>query len=99
MSTSKQRAYLRGLANSLDPILQVGKDGINENTIRHIDEALNVRELIKCRVLETSPQNSRTVADIVAEKVGADVVQVIGYRFILYRPAKEKEDRKIILKK
>lgn len=99
MLTSKQRAYLRGLANSLDPILQVGKDGINENTIRHIDEALNVRELIKCRVLETSPQNSRTVADIVAEKVGADVVQVIGYRFILYRPAKEKEDRKIILKK
>lgn len=99
MLTSKQRAQLRGMANSLDPILQVGKDGINDNTIRHIDEALEVRELIKCRVLETCPQNSRTVADIVAQKVGADVVQVIGYRFILYRPAKDKDKRKIVLKK
>lgn len=97
MLNSKQRAYLRAMANPLEPLLQVGKDGINEHTLRHISEALEKRELIKCRVLETSPQSSREVADSVAEAVGADVVQVIGYRFILYKPAKNAENRKIVL--
>lgn len=99
MITSKQRAFLRGMANSYETILQVGKDGLNDNFVKHVDEALEARELIKCRVLETSPQSSREVADIVAAKVGADVVQVIGYRFILYRQAKNKENRKIELPK
>lgn len=99
MLTSKQRAQLRGMANSMDTILQIGKDGINENTIKQVDDAIAARELIKCRVLETSPSSSREAADLIAEKIGADVVQVIGYRFILYRPAKNKEDRKIVLVK
>ncbi len=99
MLTSKQRAQLRGMANSMDTILQIGKDGINDNTIKQVDDALAARELIKCRVLETSPKSSREAADEIAEKIGADVVQVIGYRFILYRPAKNKEDRKIVLVK
>ncbi len=99
MLTSKQRAQLRGMANSMEPILQVGKDGVNDMTLRHIDEALEVRELIKCRVLETSPTSSRETADAVAETVGADVVQVIGYRFILYRRASKPENRKIKLVK
>ena len=99
MLTSKQRAQLRGMANSMDTILQIGKDGINDNTIKQVDDALSARELIKCRVLETSPSSSREAADEIAEKIGADVVQVIGYRFILYRPAKNKEDRKIVLVK
>ena len=99
MLTSKQRAQLRGMANSMEPILQVGKDGINDMTLRHIEESLEVRELIKCRVLETSPTSSRETADAIAEKIGADVVQVIGYRFILYRRASKPENRKIKLVK
>lgn len=98
MLTSKQRAKLRSMANSMDTILQVGKDGISEQTIKSIDEALEARELIKCRVLETSPTSSRETADEIAKKVGADVVQVIGYRFILFRPASKAENRKISLK-
>ena len=63
MLTSKQRAQLRGMANSMDTILQIGKDGINDNTIKQVDDALSARELIKCRVLETSPSSSREAAD------------------------------------
>lgn len=99
MLTSKQRAQLRGMANSMDTILQVGKDGISDNIVAQIDSALEARELIKCRVLETSPKSSREAADEIAERVGADVVQVIGYRFILFRPASQKENRKIVLVK
>lgn len=85
MLTGKQRAKLRSMANSLEPLLQVGHQGLNDNTFRHVDEALTKRELIKLRVLENSPITSREAADEIAEKVGADVVQVIGYRFVLYR--------------
>jgi len=87
------------MANSLEPLLQVGKDGINEHTIRHIEEALEKRELIKCRVLETSPISSREAADEIAKKIGAEVVQVIGYRFVLYKRAQRQENRKIELPK
>lgn len=83
----------------MDTILQIGKEGINDNTIKHIDEALEARELIKCRVLETCESTSRQAADIIAAKVKADVVQVIGYRFILFRQSSKKENRKITLVK
>ena len=85
MLTSKQRAQLRGMANRLDAIFQVGKGGVNEQLIRQLDETLETRELIKVRVLETSPVKAREAADQVADAVGADVVQVIGSRFVLYR--------------
>lgn len=93
MITSKQRAQLRGLANRLDAIFQVGKGGVNDQLIRQIDETLEVRELIKVRVLETSPVKVREAADQVAAATRADVVQVIGSRFVLYR---ESEDNKQI---
>ncbi len=93
MLTSKQRAQLRGLANRLDAIFQVGKGGINDQLTRQIDETLEARELIKVRVLETSPCKAREAADQLAAAVHADVVQVIGSRFILYR---ESEDNKQI---
>ncbi len=99
MLTSKQRAALRGMANSYDTILQVGKDGINDQTVKQVKDALEARELIKCRVLETSPVSSRVAADDIAQRVGADVVQVIGHRFILYKRAEKPENRKITLKK
>ncbi len=97
MLTSKQRAQLRGMANSYDTILQIGKTGISEQTIKQVDDALTARELIKIRTLETSPTTSRESADMLAEKVNADVVQVIGSKIVLYR--ENKKDKKIYLVK
>lgn len=91
MLTSKQRAQLRGMANKTETILQIGKTGITEHTIKQIDDALTARELIKIRTLETSPLSSRQSADFVAEKTGADVVQVIGSRIVLYRESKDNK--------
>ena len=90
MLNSRQRAQLRGLANDFETILQVGKMGISENTIKQVDDALEARELIKMSVLETCPLTSREAADELAKNVKADVVQVIGRKFILYRQSKEK---------
>lgn len=86
MLTSKQRAYLRGLANGIETILIIGKGEITDNIIMQADTALTARELIKGRALENSAYSSRECADILAEKCGADVVQVIGSKFVLYRP-------------
>lgn len=85
MLTSKQRAYLRGLANSLETILIVGKGEITDNVIMQADTALTARELIKCKRLENSSYTARECAEFIAEKCGADVVQVIGSKFVLYR--------------
>ena len=99
MLNSRQRAQLRGMANGYDTIFQVGKGGIGEQLIKQVGEALEARELIKLRVLETSGITARAAADEIAPQVGADVVQVIGTKFILYRQASEKENRKIVLVK
>ena len=97
MLNSRQRAQLKGMANSMDTIFQVGKGGINDQLIKQVADALEARELIKLRVLETSPVSSREAADEIASKVSADVVQVIGYRFVLYKES--KENKNIILVK
>ena len=97
MLNSRQRAQLRGMANSLETIFQIGKGGINDNFIKQVTEALEARELIKVRVLETAEHTSRTAADFVAERAGADVVQVIGSRFVIYK--KSKDNSKIVLVK
>lgn len=96
MLNSRQRAQLRGMANSYETIFQVGKGGINDQLIKQVDEALEARELIKLRALETSPLNSRESADEIAQRVNADVVQVIGSRFILYRESKENKTIKLV---
>ena len=96
MLTSKQRAYLRGLANKLDTILILGKGEITDNVIRQADTALTAREIIKGKVLENSSYSSREAAEILAEKCSADVVQVIGYRFILYRESKNNKTIKLV---
>lgn len=96
MLNSRQRAQLRGMANNYEAIFQVGKGGINDQLIKQVDEALEARELIKMRVLETSPETSREAANAIAERVGADVVQVIGYRFILYRESKNNKTIKLV---
>jgi RNA-binding protein len=97
MLTSKQRAYLRGLANNYDTILQVGKGGISDATVKQVEDALTAREMIKLRVLETSPLTSREAADSLAEATKSEVVQVIGSKFILYR--RNPKEPKIEIKK
>ena len=91
MLTSKQRAALRGMANTIDTIFQVGKDGLGDAFYAQVDSALEVRELIKLRVLESAPIGPRDAAAELAEQCRAEVVQVIGSRFVLYRPSKEKK--------
>ena len=83
--TSKQRAYLRSLAVNLDTIMQIGKDGISENLIKTVSDALEARELIKLRVLENSGMTPREAAEALAAETGAEVVTVIGTKFVLYR--------------
>lgn len=90
MLTSKQRARLRAYANKVETILQIGKDGISENLIQQADSALEARELIKLRVLETSPVSARDAAGILARKTASEEIQVIGTRFVLYRRNKDK---------
>ena len=84
--TGKQRAYLRGLANGLETILYVGKGGLSENVIKQADEALTARELVKGRVLEASLMTAAEACQALAEATGAEGVQSIGSRFVLYRP-------------
>ncbi|MEE3427681.1 MAG: ribosome assembly RNA-binding protein YhbY [Ruminococcus sp.] len=86
MLTSKQRAYLRSLANPIDTIVYVGKGGLNDQIIKQVDDALTARELIKGKCLEHCPLTPREVADSIYPKVNCDVVQVIGSKFVLYRP-------------
>ena len=88
--TSKQRAKLRGMANTLETILQIGKGGVTENTVKQIADALTARELIKIRVLENSLYTAKEAAAEIAEACDCIVVQILGTRITLYRPNPEK---------
>lgn len=90
MLTSKQRAYLRSLAQKLSPIFQVGKGGISEEICLQIDNALRARELIKVHALENCPYTAREAAEEIATAIGADVVCVIGTKFVLYKESDER---------
>jgi RNA-binding protein len=95
--TSKQRAQLRGLANGIDTILQIGKDGIGENLVKQADSALEARELIKGKVLENNLEyDARTAAEELAKATRSEVVQVIGTKFVLYRETHSKPKEKRI---
>ena len=93
--TSKQRAMLRSMANTLQPILHVGKEGVTPNIVQQAWEALEARELIKGTVLETAPQSAREVIEELCEKTHAEPVQCIGSKFVIYRPA--SKNPKIVL--
>ena len=97
MIDSKQRAKLRSMAANLDTILQIGKSGMNDNLIKQVDDALTARELIKLRVLETSPESNEELADELAENTGAEIVQIIGNRIVLFRVSPDEKKRKIIV--
>ena len=90
MLTSKQRAFLRGLAVNADTILMVGKGGISAEVIAQADGALNTRELIKGKVLETAPESPREIGEQLARATNAELVQIIGTKFVLYRRNDEK---------
>lgn len=85
MLTSKQRAQLRGMANTLESILTVGKGGIGEELVKQAEGALLKRELIKGNVLETCEYSAREAAEMIAAKTDAEVVCAIGNRFVLYK--------------
>lgn len=87
---SKQRAYLKGLANKVSAIFQVGKSGISENLINQIDDALEARELIKISVLENSLISSKEAAEQISKATKSETVQVIGNKFILYKVSQQK---------
>ncbi|MBW7573576.1 YhbY family RNA-binding protein [Caproiciproducens faecalis] len=95
--TSKQRAFLRSLAHDIDTILMVGKSGVGPDVVKQADDALTAREILKGKVLETSPVSVRETAEQIAAETGSEVVQVIGSKFVLYR--RNEKDPKIALPK
>lgn len=96
--TSKQRAYLKSLAMTMDPILQIGKSSLTPENTAAIDEALAARELIKIHVLQNCLDDPKALAQIAAERTHSEVVQVIGKKIVLYRPGKD-DKKKIVLPK
>ena len=97
MITTKQRAYLRGLGNALDPVVQVGKDGLNENLVTSVELLLQARELVKIKVLKNSDLSSKEVAESLSTSLNADIVQVIGTIIILYKKSTRKDFKHIEL--
>lgn len=94
MLTGKQKRYLRAMAHHLDPIFQVGKGGVNAHLIRHVQEALETRELIKVSILNNNEDDRDEVAEEIASGAGAELVQIIGKTIVLY---KESVNRKTIV--
>ncbi|MBR6770000.1 MAG: ribosome assembly RNA-binding protein YhbY [Lachnospiraceae bacterium] len=93
--TSKQRSYLKSLANNLDPIIQIGKSSLTPEVTQAVSEAFNTRELIKLAVLKNCADDPRAIAEMLAERTHSQVVQVIGKKIILYKES--KEHKKIVL--
>ena len=93
--TSKQRAYLKGLAMNIDPIMQIGKSSISPELVSAVEECFNTHELIKLAVLKNCLDDPREIAEVIAERTHSQAVQVIGRKIVLYKPDKNKP--KIIL--
>lgn len=97
MISTKQRAFLRGLGNALEPVLQIGKEGATENVLESVNLLLEARELVKIKVLKNSDDDVKKMANFVAVKTNAEVVQVIGNIFILYKKSTRKDFKHIQL--
>ncbi|MBE6029187.1 MAG: ribosome assembly RNA-binding protein YhbY [Clostridiales bacterium] len=97
MITGKQRSYLRKLGQELDPVVFIGKNDVTETVIKELDKNLTAHELVKVKIQEGSILDAKPVANELAEMLDAEFVQAIGRKFVLYRQAPEKEDRKIVL--
>ncbi|WPC42903.1 ribosome assembly RNA-binding protein YhbY [Clostridium sp. JS66] len=90
MITSKQRSYLRSLANNMSPIFQVGKEGIEDNFLKQVQDALEAREIIKISVLNNSGINAREASDMICEELGCEGIQAIGNKLVLYKRSSKK---------
>ena len=99
MLTSKQRAYLRKLSNPLAVTLHIGKDGVTDGVISQLEVLLENHELVKGKVLESAMLTPRTVSEALCEATGAEAVQCIGSKFVVYRQARDRDKRKIVLVK
>ena len=99
MITTKQRAYLRSLANSIEPTTQIGKFGIGDTVIDTVSKALEAHELVKLTILETCPESPKEEMVSLCEALGAEPVQVIGRKLVVYRQSSKAENRKIVLPK
>ena len=97
MLTSKQRSKLKGIANGLTPAASIGKAGLTPTVIKTIDEYLAANEIIKCNILEGAKLDAKETCNKIADELGAEFVQAIGRRFVLYRQARDPEKRKIEL--
>lgn len=97
--TSKQRSYLKKLAAGIDTIFQIGKGGITDEICFQLSNALEARELIKIKLLETCPLSVKECADLISQKISADVVQTIGMKIVLFRVSSNESNRKIDLNK
>ena len=97
--TSKQRAYLKGLAMTMDPIFQIGKSSLTPELTAAVAEALEARELIKLNILKNCVDDGNELEAVLAERTHAQVVQVIGKKIVLYKEAKDEKKRKIVLPK
>ena len=97
MLTGKQRSYLKGLAHEMSVTASVGKAGVTETVLKSIDQYLAANELMKCSIQEGAGLDAKETANLIAEELHAEYVQVIGRRFVLYRRARDPEKRKIEL--
>ncbi len=95
MLTGKQRSYLRGLANTMPALYQIGKNGLEDNSIRQYDEALEARELIKAVVLKNAEYSAREACHLLCEKLKAEPIQVVGSKFVMYRESKNNKQIRI----
>lgn len=91
MITSKDRAYLRSLANNMAPIFQIGKNGVEETFLTQLEEALEARELIKIKVLENSGLSAREASDMICKSIGCEGIQAIGSKIVLYKESVNKK--------
>lgn len=91
MITGKQRSYLKSLANGIDPIVLIGKEGLTPNVIKQINETLEARELIKVKLLDSSMMDARDTANEVCKVVHSEYVQSIGNRFVVYRESRKNK--------
>ena len=91
MITSKQRSYLKSLAHELEPVVYIGKNDVTENVISEIDNLLEHRELVKVKMQESCSLDPKTTANEIADRLGAEFVQAIGRRFVLYRESKDNK--------
>ncbi len=90
MITSKQRKYLKTLVHPMDPTVYIGKNGLTDNTVKEMDNYLRVHELVKVKLQEGCMDDPKELANIAAEKLGAEFVQAIGRKFSLYRPSEDR---------